>query len=107
MKTRQDIESAILDSLCLKHVQIAVVNLNSIYQMPCRLDGDRILFIEDDFSIEAEVLPGFITGLVQRAPDDELLENYCLLTGVRHIWITEIEESDCQPQRVAKPLGHD
>lgn len=104
MMTRQDIEKAILDSLCLEKVEVTVVNLNSIYQMPCRLEGDRVLLLEDDFSIEKDAFPEFITGIVRRSPDDELLENYSLLVGEEHFWTTDQEESDTQPMRVAKPV---
>jgi hypothetical protein len=103
MMTRQDIENAILESLCLERVDLTVQTLNEVYEMPCSLVGDRVHFLVEDFSIEADAIADFMTGIVRWSDDAELLENYSLLSGVEHVWVIDSEESDCQPQRVAKP----
>ena len=103
MKTRQDIENAILESLCLDRVDLTVQTLNEVYEMPCSLVEGRVHFHSDDFSIDAEAFADFITGIIHRSDDVELIENYSLLSGVEHVWVTDAEESDCQPQRMAKP----
>jgi hypothetical protein len=101
-KNRSEIISEIVASLEFDSGdERAAAVLGQTYAMPVELTDGEVHFEESGIILPREIFRGFMEEIIRSSSDEELLENYGMLTGRDWTWAMVSEESDVQPEKIA------
>jgi hypothetical protein len=76
---RKEMIEMILQSMELENPLTAVERLGTIYGMPASYDGELVHLHSEGISLDPDAFRMMIQGVVERAGDEELAENFLLL----------------------------